>query len=208
MLFFNYPCLDVHAFNLHRLINISGKNKLQKSLQELALPEHPVSSGRNLNAENWWWMTEDDDLSRPDVQGLSIGVINAWNYLKYQGLPPTSGTWRPSILAIIDGGFDLDENNGVPKLNNTDYFFLGNKPLQADYLDFDGIAGGSNPNTCSGGGMCPWHGQGSFGVSRARPRNLFGSAGTGGEVVRPMLLKIDGSFYTGMEFCIISCKGY
>jgi subtilisin family serine protease len=33
-----------------------------------------------------------------------------------------------------------------------------------------------------------------FGVAAAYPRNGFGSAGTGGNVVKPMLIRYDGSF--------------
>lgn len=165
-------------------------------LQSDAVLEHPDGSGGNLDAATWAWMTEDDDPNTPGDQGLSIGVIHAWEYLAYLGFPPTEGVWTPPIVAIIDGGFALDETTGVPLNNNIDYFYYGTKPYQADLIDYDGTAGGINPMTCTGGTPCPWHGQGAFGVAAARPRNLYGSAGTGGPVAVPMLFKVDSSFYS------------
>jgi len=153
--------------------------------------EHPISGGGNLNAETWWWMTEDDNSFTPGTQGLSIGVINSWNYLWYLDIPPSEGgTWEPAHVAIIDVGFALDESTGIPLNGNIDYLYLGLKPLQFDLVDYDGSAGGINSNSGS-----PWHGQGTFGVAAAYPRNLYGSAGTGGEFVRAILIKIDASHY-------------
>ena len=143
----------------------------------------------NVDAATFPWMTEDDDPFTPGDQGLSVGVIRAWEYLRYHGLPPTEGEFSPPIVAIIDGGFALDTDTGLPLNGNLDYFPLGLTSRQIDLLDYDTTAGGINPLTCDGF-LCPWHGQGAFGVAAAYPRNLFGSAGTGGNVVRPMLVKV------------------
>ena len=44
--------------------------------------EHPLTGGGNLDLESQWWMAEG--------RGLSIGVVRAWDYLRYQGVPPTT----------------------------------------------------------------------------------------------------------------------
>jgi Subtilase family/CARDB len=151
--------------------------------------EHPDGLGGNIDFATFPWMIEDDNPSAPGDQGLSIGVLRAWEYLAYMGLPPPfGGGFVPSIIAIIDQGFALDTTTGE---GNLDYIF---RPRQADVIDHDGTAGGP---CASDGCTDKWHGQGAFGVAAAEPRNGFGSAGTGGEVVLPMLIRFDGS-YQGM----------
>ena len=83
-------------------------------------------------------MTEDDDPNTSGDQGLSIGVIRAWEYVKYKGYPP-SVPYTPIILAVIDSGFDLDETTGVPLNGNLDY---PGEPLQIDEIEEDLTAGG------------------------------------------------------------------
>ena len=154
-----------------------------------AILEHPDYGDKNLDAETWMWMTEDDDPSTPGDQGLSIGVKRAWDYLRYMKIPPpppAGGVWIPTVVAIIDAGFDLDQNTGLPNNENRDYSFLGSNLRQADVVDRDLRAGGDYED---------WHGQGAFGVALAYPRNVYGSAGTAGEIAYPMLVRIDGSFY-------------
>ena len=139
-------------------------------------PHQVISEGASTigsDAATWPWMAASS--------GLGIGVVQAWNYLLYKGLPPTNGTFRPAVVAIIDDGFDLD-SNGKP--NNADYRFLGDKPLQFDLINHSTSAGGQ-------GSQSPWHGQQVFSVAAAMPRNGFGIAGTGGDVVVPLLIKID-----------------
>jgi len=151
--------------------------------QETALNEHPLDdSGSNYyDISEEWWMTEDDDPSLPGDQGISVGVAAAFEYLRSTGLPPRNGTWEPARLAIIDRGFDLDETTG---LGNADYNNDPTRaPLQLDIVGDDETAGGNDV----GGGN--WHGQSSFGVCCAYPRNGFGGAGTGGEYVRPILIR-------------------
>ena len=144
-----------------------------------------------LDSTTWGWMIEDSDTSTPGDQGLSIGVIQAWNYLRYQGLPPVGGgTWTPPTVAVIDRGFDLDQTTGAPLNGNQDYFYLGDAPLQADIVDRDGLAGGE-----SDGDGGKWHGQHAFGVCCAIPGNAFGGAGSGGPVARPMLYRMDSRVY-------------
>jgi hypothetical protein len=180
-----------------RLIALIAREKhlgigLNLVLHPTGVYEHPDGLGGHLDASTWWWMTEDDDPNRPGDQGLSIGVIRAWDYLKYHGLPPTNGIFRPARIAIVDGGFALDESSGLPLDGNRDY---GIGIMQADIVDQDGTAGGANLLQC-GGTPCAWHGQSVFGVAAAKPQNLYGGAGTGGQVVWPMLVRVSSDVYT------------
>lgn len=165
------------------------------------VPEHPQTGGGNLDAEQWPWMNEDDDPNQAGDQGLSVGVTRAWDYLSYKDVPPSgdSSVWTPTFAAVIDSGFALDEETGVPLNGNQDYFYYGSKPIQADFVDSDGTAGGENRTQCSGGSSCPWHGTGSFGVMGAVPRNNFGTAGSGGPVIVPILIKVDWTWYGAVE---------
>lgn len=158
-----------------------------------SIDEHPDGSGGFLDAESWWWLSHDDDPNMPGEQGLSTSVIRAWRYLNYKGFPPSNTTWSPPLIAIIDGGFDLD-NSGNPLSAAGDFF--PSKPWQLDLVDRDYTAGGMNQSPCGGGLSCPWHGQDVFGVAVARNSNQFGGAGTSGNFAWPLLVRVDGSFYT------------
>lgn len=151
--------------------------------EETGLLEHPLDdSGSNYyDVSEEWWMTEDDDPALPGDQGISVGVAAAFEYLRSTGLPPRNGSWEPARVAIIDRGFDLDQTTG---LGNADYNNDPTRaPLQLDIVDGDDRPGGMSA------GRAPWHGQASFGVCCAYPRNGFGGAGTGGEHVRPILIR-------------------
>jgi hypothetical protein len=62
--------------------------------------------------------------------------------------------------------------------------------MQWDVADHDFLAGGP------GDAPAVWHGQMSFGIAAARPRNVFGSAGVGGHFIRPILIKIAPDYYS------------
>jgi hypothetical protein len=89
-------------------------------------------------------MTEDNNPSAPGDQGLSIGVIRAWEYLTYMGFPPPppGGRFITPVIAIIDTGFALDTTTGVPLNSNVDYQNSFNRPRQADVINRDATAGG------------------------------------------------------------------
>src|SRR6056297_2753782 len=70
-------------------------NFLTKSDQSCTVCEHPLSNGDYADAATWWWMNEDDDPATSAVEGLSIGVIHAWEYLKYKGYPPMNVPYYP-----------------------------------------------------------------------------------------------------------------
>lgn len=158
-----------------------------------AVNEHPKSNGDYIDASRWWWMTEDDDLNTPQEEGLSVGVVHAWEYLAYMNLPPNyenggPTVWSPARVAVIDRGFALDSTTGLPLNDNQDYFYYGNNgPVQFDFVDNDNRPGHNESD---------WHGQSSFGICCARPRNGYGSAGTGGSVVIPMIFRTGSSAYT------------
>jgi hypothetical protein len=156
-------------------------------------PDPGTGAPRELDASTWWWLTEDDNLSLPGDQGLSTGVIHAWDYVKYKGFPPENVLFSPVTLAIIDAGFDLDEATGQPLNGNLDYFYMGSKPKQIDEVGGDLTAGGAGSgfSNCNG---C-WHGQMTFGAALAHAHNSFGSAGTAGSgEAWPLLIKVTGDF--------------
>ncbi|MEX0682619.1 MAG: S8 family serine peptidase [Dehalococcoidia bacterium] len=156
--------------------------------------EATVSNEVPLNADHTVWMDFEKDAAIADSETLSIGVDRAWAYLKYHLLPPDNGTFDPVRVGVVDSGFALN-SAGVPLDSNIDYWYLGSKPTQYDMVDEDPFAGGAADFECSGK-PCPWHGQSAFGVCCARPHNNYGIAGTGGDVVMPILVKTDNSMYT------------
>ena len=153
--------------------------------------EHPKDAAATtfVDAEQFSWFMEDSDPATPGDQGLSTGVTHAWDYLSYHGILEVPGTYYIPKIAIIDIGFDLDPATGVPMNGNLDYGTLG-APMQWDVADHDFRAGGP------GDAPDEWHGQMSFGIAAARPRNVFGSAGVGGHFIRPVLIKIAPDYYS------------
>lgn len=153
--------------------NISP-NFLEKPDQACEVCEHPTFGG-NLDAATWWWMTE---------------VVHAWAYLKYQGYPREGVPYIPVKVAVIDSGFDLDTNTGLPLGGNQDYFFSGPRPLQIDEVDGDWRVGGEHGYR--------WHGQSVFGICCAFARNSFGTAGIAdGSEIKTLLIRRDRDRWTG-----------
>ncbi len=120
----------------------------------------------------------------------------AWQYVQDAGIKT-----RP-LVAIIDEGFWLN-SQGVPCGYAIDALCLtsppavGNSDLprffqQADATGGPGFAGGQNPNTCSQGSPCPWHGNRSASVALGKINNKTGAAGMGGLVAEPLLIKVSG----------------
>jgi len=156
-------------------------------IPETATQEHPEAGGGFIDASQWDWMSDTSD-------GYSVGVVQAWEYLKYWNVPPMpedfeTAVWIPTRVAIIDRGFALNESTGVPLGGNLDYRYFGaSGPIQYDFVDNDDRAGGFSSN----GG--DWHGTKVFGACCALPDNRYGGAGTGGPVTVPVLLKVSDSF--------------
>jgi hypothetical protein len=125
---------------------------------------------------------------------LGIGVVRAWDYLVWKGIGFFGNKpWHRPVLAIVDGGFALDTTTGAPLNGNLD-FEMGATPVQLGediFLSRVHNAGGTNPSRCSVSDPCPYHGTGVFSVAAAVPRNQFGSAGTGAEIVKPYLIRVN-----------------
>jgi hypothetical protein len=159
-------------------------NFLARFQQTTTIAEHPTAGGGNLNAASWWYMNEDDDPTVSGIQGLSIGVIRAWDYLRYQGYPREGQPYVPVKVAVIDSGFDLDQTTGLPLNGNLDYFQM--PPAQIDEVDGDNRVGGASTLDPTR----PWHGQKVFGVCCSVARNSWGTAGiVDGKEIRLLLIR-------------------
>ncbi|MGB5810069.1 MAG: S8/S53 family peptidase [Polyangiales bacterium] len=172
-----------------------GANQVLEKQQLLEHPKvaNPMSDADYVDFTLSGVMTDDNEPSEPGDQGLSIGTYPAQRYLRHTGLPPIrfGGEWTPARVAVVDDGFSLDPTTGI---GNPDYVSAlgipGVAPLQVDITNGDIRAGQLFDTTDK-----PWHGQGAFGVCCAAPRNRFGGAGSGGEYVRPILIKMGGSVW-------------
>ena len=184
----------ISALALREGNRVISPNFIAPLSQACDVCEHPTSGGGNLDAADWWWMTEDDNPAVPGEQGLSIGVTHAWDYLKYQGYPREGVPYYPVKVAVIDTGFDLDTTTGLPLNGNEDYYYSPPKPLQLDEVDGDWTAGGpgSGFSNCDG---C-WHGQQTFGVCCSFARNAWGTAGiANGSEIKTLLIKVTGDLW-------------
>ena len=166
------------------------------SLNQLTFPdsidEHPDGSGGFIDWETRLWMTEDDDSTVAGDQGLSIGIARAWKFLEYAGVPNFAA--RGSV-AIIDAGFSLNTSSGFPLAGNLDYTQSSAiRPLQVDLIGGDLTAGGQNTVPCGPGIPCIWHGTNVFAVAGAVNSNQYGGAGTGGNFISKIHIKMDYTF--------------
>ena len=136
--------------------------------------ENPDGAGGFVDFANKWYM----QLAR---------VIQAWDYLEYKGIPFGPAAWRAPTIAIVDGGFALD-NTGAPIGKNPDFDMARIRQLDETVDENDPhrhIAGGTNPASCTGLNPCPYHGTEVFSTAAAVPYNHFGAAGTSAEVAKP-----------------------
>jgi hypothetical protein len=144
-------------------------------------------NGTQLNYANQPYATATLNLANNQ---LGIGVVRAWDYLEYKGIPFGS-TWTVPTLVIIGGGFAVDTHTGAPLNGNLD-FHENRTPVQ--WSETTGgnrnNAGGENPSSCTDG-PCPWHGTENYSVAAAYPGNNFGSAGSGGMIPSTAIVKID-----------------
>jgi len=100
---------------------------------------------------------------------------------------------RRTRVAVIDGGFWLD-GAGHPLTASGNVSDLPQNPVQWDFAGNDAFAGGQNPNNCTGGSPCPWHGNDSASVATGTAGNSYGALGTGGLVADPILLRTSGAW--------------
>ena len=159
-----------------------------------------VSEGHLLNGT-----TEQSDVNGvADAFKWKEFDNHAWQFIQ------ASGIQRRAKVAIIDGGFWLN-NQGVPcdiapaptttacnASNGAGPKALGvsdlpNLPFQFDTITGGAFAGGVNPNQCTNGAACPWHGNQTASVILGTLNNRAGAAGVGGQVADPLLFKTDGT---------------
>lgn len=160
----------------------------QKTFRMARTFEQPDGAGGFVDAAAFGWMTDVLDLSKGQ---LGIGVVRAWDYLDYK-LIPFGIAWTQPIVAILDSGFELDPT-GAPLSGNLDYGF--GRPLQWNLVGGKSAGG---PTICAPFEACNVaHGQEVFGAAAAVPNNRFGSAGTGGVIVRPLLVRFDTTSFMG-----------
>ena len=98
-------------------------------------------------------------------------MVNAWQYLNRAGLDNAR-----IRVAVIDGGF-----------------MGGDADMPADRIAISLLPGvnalnSQNPTGCGGGNLCPWHGTGVVQTLGALIDNSTGTAGTGGQIVRPITI--------------------
>ena len=130
--------------------------------------EHPkLASTPVRNATNLGYL---DAVGFAWLNDGGISVVNAWDRLDRLGFAN-----HKVLLFVIDGGFSPNAD-----FRSTTY--------QYDFVNDDYNATGQN-NVACGGGQCLWHGTGVFSIGGALINNRFGSAGTGGQVVEPVLFR-------------------
>jgi hypothetical protein len=112
-------------------------------------------------------------------------------YMAWRFVADYAPSYRPK-LAIIDGGFWLDQN-GDSKLDPKGGSPLPHHPSQGNLANGSYNASGTNKQLCSGGSPCPYHGTGTSNVAMASLSYGYDGAGTGGQVADPILLYTDGS---------------
>lgn len=167
-------------------VQVSGIGSLD------ATNEHPLTPTTYMDAETFDYFT-----SGP---GLNVGVTDAWKYMRYQGIPTAAQAipFQAVRVAVIDTGFALSETTGIPLNGNVDYFPPGGKPIQYDADGDDNTAGGVALMKC-GDNVCNYHGTEAFGTCCAIPDNFYGSAGSAGTYVVPILIKVNSRVWVWAE---------
>jgi len=166
-------------------VTLNAAAKLQQEFPPLALEEEPLSGGTTfedpVNEANRY-----PEIS--DTTAQATGVNRAWQYVAF------STRKSPIWVAIIDGGFCLN-SNGQPCTDDSGraYADLPNY-YQYDFHGDDYNASGDNPMGC-GGSPCPDHGSDCTSLVSAIQDNMYGTAGVGSPLARPMLFKVGGSYF-------------
>ncbi len=142
----------------------------------LSTQERPIPAGGFEDA-----LTKSPRFATTD--GSQSNVTLAWQFVAAHGIA------RRVFVVILDGGFWLNTDGTAM---GTDYDWPA-KPIQYDFQSEDDFADGPNPNNCTGGNPCFWHGTGSAGTATGTLDNKQGAAGTGGLVADPVLFKFTGA---------------
>jgi hypothetical protein len=207
--------LDASSVSLQNLANdatkmgMKGSNRFSSTLgaQLAALVASEAANGLKLSLN---FVSDGHDFPTGSTeQADQNGVSNAFKWPEFDSkaweFVAANGFSRRVKIAIIDGGFWLNAN-GVPCDLVVPDATCGLGSVSKGVSDLPGLpvqfnpigngspfAGGANPNTCTNGAPCPWHGNQVASVALALLNNNAGAAGTGGQVANPILLKFDGS---------------
>ncbi|HVJ18335.1 MAG TPA: S8/S53 family peptidase [Polyangiaceae bacterium] len=175
----------LRTFAAATLISQSGKASAApnfvmhgNTMVDRSLPQSPSGSPAGYTPNPFDWPSH----SRGSAQ--DIGVAEAWRVLYYHGLFSSS---RVHVM-VLDGGFR--QGPDVP----------------AETAFFRGTWDQPNPSTCSGS-PCDWHGTDVLTTLAASTYGEFGSAGTGGPVVRPRLIQAPADFFQGVEYVASAIGG-
>jgi hypothetical protein len=197
--------LEVNAPRTHQHGAIRFSSEAAVRLAALVVRERStIDVGVNLALHgNDFWKTKNV-FEHPDGAGGFIdfatkpymqlaNVVQAWDYLEYKGIPFGPVPWQPPVIAIVDGGFAIDAS-GIPIGHNPDLDMARVRQLdESDVTTRGHNAGGANPDSCTGGEPCPWHGTQVFSVAAAVPFNRFGAAGTSGIIAKLILIKVNAA---------------
>lgn len=143
--------------------------------------ERPLGGGAFENAMNYFAFHGEEKTG-----SSRSSIYKAWQFMEAAGY--VAPQWFS--LAILDGGFWLNSAGGPmqsPSGIGTD---LPSQIIQYDFHEDDYIADGGNPNTCTGGATCSWHGNGTASVAAGFLNNQAAIAGSGGQVSQPFLFKL------------------
>jgi hypothetical protein len=107
-------------------------------------------------------------------------------------------------IGILDGGFWMKGWLPGSDSKAPDYRY-GVTPY--NLTDGSTLAGGPNPNKCTGGEPCSWHGNGVASVAAASVDNGLGAAGTGGTVAAPVFFKSELNAFEVLH-CLELCLAW
>lgn len=126
------------------------------------------------------------------VAGGKATVTKAWQFIGARGVP------RRVRLAIIDGGFWLTPT-GVPMKGPGGRSDLPDQVAQYDFEHGRPIADGPGSSRCTGGSLCPWHGNDCASVALGALDNEYGAGGTGGQLADPVLFRVGMDLFQVMH---------
>ncbi|MFI5916505.1 S8 family peptidase [Dactylosporangium sp. NPDC051541] len=167
-----------------------------------AMPLAPITEAPGFDPVQWW-----------TTNARRVRLPQAW--LLADSIRRIRGRGPMVILAVCDGGFWLDEY-GVPRGQPSD---LGTGVMQMDLMsefaamlqidqkNVNGTVGGRNPNKCSGGSVCPWHGNAVASVAAGIVNNKTGIAGAAGDTALPYLFRTNISA-AQLMYCAKTCAAW
>ena len=157
----------------------------------------PVKTAQEMNT----LPNAGDPLQWPQFSGRSR-IVHAWQLVEsFRAIQSVkSVVW----IAILDGGFWIDANNRPLLATGQTVSDFGGGVLAINLQNEQTAAGGVNPNRCSGGAVCNWHGNGVASAALAAVGNSAGAAGAGGTVALPVFFRstyADSEIYRALQIC-------